>query len=457
MCRLREGTCLWVVVISLAVVLTAAEHRTELSATAVRMHNRITGVPPSAETLTAMVALLEKGEARQAALLATESAAFYNLKLRNMFGAWSNVAANPNVVLNDMIATLIGIVRDDIPFKEALYGDYLYTARDDLIVDPQQHFDTEGQPITRDNQSWCRDGIFPAYRSDSNEHYYCLQAHDLKTSLQQQRQSETRRGYWFRIEGDTRRSDGSGRVHWSIVPEGAMPAAAVAGILSTRGFADAYYSAGTNRRATAFVLKYFLCHDLEQLHDVTVQDSFIRTDVHREPGGDHQLFKRRCIGCHAGLDALSGWSVYYDFDKDPVKFVDRGRYLGKQLIYRNGLVRGKITRNIVYAGGYDYRKPENANDMFRNLWTTGPNRTLGWRGKTSGNGAREWGVMITSSKAFSSCMATHVQRQVCSAKVNPAAARFTTALAHYFESEQYNMRKLFAATAVSCLTEKGGG
>lgn len=455
MCRLSDGTCLWVV-ISLAVVLQSATHRAELSSTAVRMHNRITGVPPSAETLAAMVALLEKGETQQAALLATESTAFYNLKLRNMFGAWSNAAANPNVTLNDMIATLIGIVRDDIPFKEALYGDYLYTARDDLIVDPQQHFDAEGRPITRDNpRYWCRDGLFPAYRGDSNEHYYCLQAHDLKTALQRRRQSETKRGYWFRIEDDNRAS--GGLLHWSIVPEGAMPTAAVAGILSTRGFADAYYSAGTNRRATAFVLKYFLCRDLEQLHDVTVQDSFIRTDVHREPGGDHQLFKRRCIGCHAGLDALSGWSVYYDFDKDPVKFVDRGRYLGKQLIYRNGLVREKITRNIVYAGGYDYRKPENANDVFRNLWTKGQNSTLGWRGKTSGNGAREWGAMITASKAFSSCMATHVQRQVCSAKPNPADGRFTTALADYFEHEQYNMRKLFAATAVSCLTEKGEG
>ena len=83
--------------------------------------------------------------------MATESSAFYNLKLRSMFSAWSNVSGNTNTVLNDMVATLIGIVRDDIPFKEALYGDYLYTARDDLLVETQKTLDDKGQPLSRNN------------------------------------------------------------------------------------------------------------------------------------------------------------------------------------------------------------------------------------------------------------------------------------------------------------------
>ena len=36
----------------------------------------------------------------------------------NMFSAWSNVDGNIDVEFNDMIATLIGLVRDDVPFKE---------------------------------------------------------------------------------------------------------------------------------------------------------------------------------------------------------------------------------------------------------------------------------------------------------------------------------------------------
>lgn len=149
--------------------------------TAVLLHNRIAGVPPSNEILAAMTEMLEKGDAKGAALLATDNPIFYNLKLRSMFSAWSNVAGNPSVVLNDMIATLIGIVRDDIPFKEVLYGDYLYTARDDLIVEPERRLDDNGQPIRRDNQSdWCKGGVFPSYEATSNEHYCCLQSRDLK-------------------------------------------------------------------------------------------------------------------------------------------------------------------------------------------------------------------------------------------------------------------------------------
>ncbi|MDE3270375.1 MAG: hypothetical protein OYH77_08880 [Pseudomonadota bacterium] len=430
-------------------------------ATAVLMHGRITGVPPDSATLQAMTALLADGDARGAALLATESTAFYNLKLRSMFSAWSNVAGNTNTVLNDMVATLIGIVRDDIPFKEALYGDYLYTARDDLQTEQRSPIDPDGQPMRRNNvDDWCEDGALYPYMANSNEHYHCLQqyGHDLKDSLQQRKQSKVARGHWFKVTEDDRQYDDQrnvvkGRVWWQAVQEGALPLAGIAGILSTRGFAKAYYSAGTNRRATAFVLKYFLCHDMEELHDINVQENFIRQDVSREPGGDHSLFKQRCRGCHAGMDALSGWNVYYDFGVDQVKFRDNGRYLGEQLIYQHGAVQPKITKNVIDPDvGFDYRKEENANDSFKNLWTTGQNSTLGWRGATSGKGAREWGMMIATSKAFSACMATHVYKNVCfSTPESDKEIQARDALAHNFEAEQYNMRKLFADTAAACL------
>ena len=430
-------------------------------ATAVLMHGRITGIPPSAESLQAMTKLLLAGNAKGAALLATESAAFYNLKLRSMFSAWSNVSGNTNTVLNDMVATLIGIVRDDIPFKEALYGDYLYTARDDMLTTTRRTLDDDGQPISRnDTNDWCNDAALPPYSASSNEHYYCLQkqGHDLKDSLQQRRQSEVARGHWFKIADDTREYNQQGetvggRLWWQAVPEGALPREGIAGILSTREFAQAYYSAGTNRRATAFVLKYFLCHDMETLHDIKVREHFIRQDVSREPGGDHSLFKQRCRGCHAGMDALSGWNVYYDFGEDKVKFSDNGRYLGEQLIYRHGAVQPKITKNVIDPDvGFDYRKAENANDTFRNLWTKGQNSVLGWRGKTSGSGARAWGMMIAASKALSACMATHVYENVCFSKPkSEQEIRARDALAQNFEAEQYNMRKLFADTAVACL------
>ena len=427
-------------------------------AQAVHLHNRISGLPPTASTLKAMIALLKQGRPLQAALLATKSSAFYNFKLQTMFAAWSNVEGNPNVDLNDMTATLIGLVRDDIPFNQALFGDHLYTAKDDLVT-VSEYLTDYGQPLTSHLCRYYDDqgDIIPPYYATSNEHYQCLhrQRHDLKSSLQHNKQSEIKRGHWYEHTNTIYTGPGNSvRYTFAVHHEGALPSDAVAGVLSTRAFARAYYSAGTNRRATAFVLKHFLCSDMESLHDSTIRDDYVRQDVSRSPGGDHQLYKSRCLGCHAGLDALSGWSVFYDFNFDEIKIKANGyvSYLGEQLLYSRGTVPAKITRNIIYDKGYDYRQDNNISDRFVNPWTQGQNSALGWNGVSSGAGASEFGKMIASSHAFSSCMAKQVYEQVCftseyNQKVIDVLAR------GFAQDGNYNMRHLFAATAVSCLLE----
>ena len=243
-----------------------------VKSTAMLIYNRITGVPPTPEVLTQMVGLVQAGKIEEAAELAMNNPNFYNLVLRSMFTGWSNVSGDVGTDLNDMVATLIGLVRDDIPFGEVLWGDHLYVGADTQ----QQGAGTQQQ-----------ENGTPPYALNSNAHYVAIQDENLKEILQQKKQSEM---------------------------DGALPDKAIAGVLSTRGFAEAYFSAGTNRRATAFVMKHFLCHEMEMLHDTDeIREDFIRQDVDRAPGKDHALFKGRCLGCHAGMDALSGWSVYYDF------------------------------------------------------------------------------------------------------------------------------------------------
>lgn len=365
------------------------------------IYNRIAGVPPAKEVVDEMVGLLEAGKKKEAALLATESAGFYNVKLLNVFGAWANVSGNSGIDLNDMIATMIGMVRDDLPFNEVLSSDYLYTAK-------------------KENNAYIN-GV-PAYQLNNNNHYsnegvsrYTssnLQYSDLRETLERNSQTELT----------------------------AFPQQAIAGVLSSRGFASAYYSAGTNRRATAFVLKYFLCHDIESLHDITVPDTKVRRDVDRAPGGDAGLFRSRCVGCHAGMDAMSGWSVYYDFND-------------QQMVYSTDKVQEKITRNFdVFTGGH-----EPTDDAFENLWVDGQNSVLGWGKKTSGRGAAEWGAMITASDAFAACMATHVYKHVCMGTLETQKEKtLRDGLASDFKSEGYNMKKLFASTAVACLPEEEG-
>ena len=361
---------------------------------AVLLYNRIAGVPPDKATLDKMIELLKAGKKKEAAALATESADFYNVKLRNMFSAWSNTSGNIDVDLNDMVATMIGMVRDDVSFNEVLSGDYLYTADSSAT-----------------------------YQANNNSLYFNLQSQDLQSVLIKKKQSE--------VFADIKH----------------LPSEAQAGIISTRAFGEAYFSAGTNRRATAFTLKYFLCHDMEALHNTNISDRKVRPDVSRAPGGDASLFKNRCQGCHSGMDALSGWSVYYDFSQN-------------KTVYQTG-VQKKITRNF-YEYEYDEKGKEISkelqeghvpvDDSFENLWAAEPQEQLGWGSNTNGNGAKDYGNMLAASDAFAACMATHAYEQICLLTPdNTAEKTLRDTLAQEFKSDGYSMKKLFAATAAACL------
>ena len=288
----------WLALITLTLAGSAVAPKPQDKA--MLLHNRIAGVPPNKATLDKMVALLEQNKNKEAAEIATNSAAFYNVTLRDMFSAWSNKLGKVNVDLNDMVATMIGMVRDDVPFNEVLSGDYLYTGDDSSGT----------------------------YNASDNTLYTKLQKQDLQQALVQKKQSEV----FEQIKH--------------------LPSKAQAGIISTRAFGNAYFSAGTNRRATAFTLKYFLCQDMEALHDTDLTDRKVRADVSRAPGGDANLFNNRCKGCHSGMDALSGWNVYYDFIPDQKTVLSGSRKCKK------------INKNeYIYPDG---EKP--VDDSFENLW-----------------------------------------------------------------------------------------
>ncbi len=91
---------------------------------ATRIYNRIAGVPPSAAQLAQMTAT----DAVSAALIATQDPAFYNNTIRNMAAPWTNRDQSVFVPLNDYTATVVGMVRDDVPFNTLLSADLVYTA-----------------------------------------------------------------------------------------------------------------------------------------------------------------------------------------------------------------------------------------------------------------------------------------------------------------------------------------
>ena len=54
---------------------------------------------------------------------------FYNVTLKNIATPWTNRDQSVFAPLNDYVATVIGMVRDDVPFNTALSADIIYTVQ----------------------------------------------------------------------------------------------------------------------------------------------------------------------------------------------------------------------------------------------------------------------------------------------------------------------------------------
>ncbi len=228
---------------------------------AARIHNRIAGVPPSPTVLQQMVTALNNNDTATATKLATDNPNFYNVTLKNFVAPWTNRDQTVFTPLNDYTATVIGMVRDDVPFNTLLSADILYTSN--------------------------ANGL-PAPSNADNNHYATAETNsvDLKATLVQTTQSS--------VYG--------------------LPANATAGVMTTRGGASAFFVAGTNRAMFRFTMINHLCHDMEAVQDITRPTDRIRQDVARSPGGDSRIFLNNCVGCHSGMDPMAQAFAYYNFD-----------------------------------------------------------------------------------------------------------------------------------------------
>ena len=246
-----------------------------------RLFGRITGSEPSATVLAQMSSDITANNATAAAQLAMQDPSFYNVTLRNFAAPMTNKAQSVFVPLNDYTATIIGMIRDNVPFNTVLSADLIYTG----------------------NVSGA-----PAYSPANNNHYQYLDTNgaDLSKVLVQQTQS-------------------------SLV---GIPSAATAGVMTTLGGASAFFYKGTNRAMVRFTMINYMCDDLNTIMDITRPPDRIRQDPSRSPGGDSRVFLNTCIGCHSGMDALAGAFAYYEYN------VSTG-----QMVYTAGQVQGKYAIN----------------------------------------------------------------------------------------------------------------
>jgi hypothetical protein len=355
-----------------------------------RLYDRIVGVPPDAAVLDEMEALIAADEALDAAEVALQAPPFYTVALKNFITPWTNVEQSVFSDLNDYTATVIGIIRDDVDFREVIQGDILYVGGAGTTSAP--------------------------FSLSSNEHYRQLEANrvDLSNPARLVRTAQ------------------------SAVPGAVLGPTDAAGVLTTRAAGQAFFSAGTNRRMLRFTAMNYLCRDLEQLKDVSRAADRIRQDVSRSPGGDSELFHTQCTGCHSGMDPMAGAFAYFEWNED----------LGR-VLFTPGLVQPKHLINAnTFPGGYI-----TVDDRWDNFWRAGPNASLGWRGPLSGGyGPKTLGQEIAESRAFSVCQVEKVFEQVCFRPPRDAAdVAAVEAIADAFEADSYRMKTVFAQVAVHCM------
>src|ERR1700722_9247650 len=340
---------------ALALLSAGANAQPVTADQATRMYNRIAGIPPTAAELAQMLAA---SSPTAAALIATNDPKFYNDTIRNMAAPWTNRDQSVFVPLNDYTATVIGMVRDNIPFNTILSADILYVG---------DGTSSEG-----------------AYSPNNDDMYQNLDSAnaDLSVKLKQTTQSS--------LTG--------------------IPAAATAGIMTTRGAASAFFANGTNRAMFRFTMINHLCNDLPTVQDTTRPPDRIRQDVTRSPGGVSTLFLTTCIGCHSGMDPMAQAFAYYNFSY-PTSEVGATTFPIGQIVYTPGQTQPKYhINNTNFPQGFN-----TPDDSWNNRWRAGPNQLLGWSASLpgSGQGAKSLGTELENTQAFASCHVNQVFKTVC--------------------------------------------
>lgn len=354
-----------------------------------RIHDRLAATPPSETVLTSMAAKIDAGNTIGAAMEAMDNPGFYNIFLKNYITPWTNVAQTVFAPLNDYTASVIGIIRDDISFKQILTGDIVYVA-------------APGLGLT-------------AYSHSDNVHYQELEDSGVNLGNVANLVSRAQSG----------------------LPAAQINSTQAAGVLTTRAAGEAFLKAGTNRRMWEHTAKNHLCREMIDLNDVTRTPDRIRQDVTRSPGGDSTIFLNSCVGCHAGMDPLIQAFAYYEWDPDLAR-----------VVYTDGVVQAKyLINNTTFPLGYVTQT-----DNWSNYWRDGKNAVLGWRGPSaSGSGVKSLGEELASSRAFSTCQVKKAFKQICFREpANPAERTEVDRIANVFEANNYNMKRVFAEVASFC-------
>jgi len=316
------------------------------------------------------------------------------------------------VPLNDYTATIIGMVRDNVPFNTVLSADLIYVGS------------TQGLTAAQQAELQMQGGL-PPYAYNNDNQYEALDSvnADVAAVIEPEAQST--------VTG--------------------IPSSATAGVLTTYAGASAYFFAGTNRAMVRFSMMDYLCDDLDTIEDITRPPDRIRQDPSRSPGGDSRTFLTQCIGCHSGMDALAGAFAYYNFVPTCSPLASCPTYdIPGEMVYTPGQVQQKYAINTGnFPQGY-----VTTDDSWINHWREGPNSLLGWSSSLpgSGNGAKAFGQELEGSQQFATCQVQKAFQAMCLRPPSNAADNSEVSqITSDFISSNYNLKTAFSESAVYCM------
>ena len=391
---------------------------------AIRLFTRLAGVPPTESQIATMESLIAAGNLAQAAQVATDKVSakgFYNVTVKHFASSLSNRDQSPLRVLNDFMAMIVGVARDESDARELLFGDFMYVGNANKLALPALAVPVNSRLNNRQN----------------NVHFDAMDNLDLVDLLERRVLSalasstivadQNQHPIGPYIEPGSPANDPNNTKMSDITGQ------QTAGLLTTRTWALEHLIAGTNRRGIEYAMLIFLCKPMVEMADGTMLDYHVRRDVDRAPQGSTAVFHTQCRTCHAGMDALGGAFSKYDYDETR-----------QTLTFNRGGVSTKMNKLPIYFEG-----KVTTDESWENLFVQNQNLSLGWRGSVAGQGIKELGTMLSNSHQFSVCMSSRVFESVCYRKhVVPEEQSFIDGLANKFEGSGYNLRRLFEEAAI---------
>ena len=356
-----------------------------------RIHDRIAGVPPSAAVLDQMEALVAADDAARRRAHRDAGAILLQRHAEELAVPWTNRDQTVFAPLNDYIATVIGMVRDDVAVQHRAVGRLLYTVNG---VDAGRFADQQRSLRERRDQRrrTCSAALTPTTQSS---------VHGIPAAATAGRHDLARR-----LGGVLHR-----RHQPRDVPlhddESHVPR----------------HGAGARHLAAA--------------------GSHPPGREPLSPGGDSRIFLNNCIGCHSGMDPMAQAFAYYNFDEtQPAASVYTPRPRCSRSTSSTTTTSSRASSRRMTAG-----TTAGARARTRVLgWSRA-------RCPAAATAPSRMGQELANSDAFAQCQVEKVFKTVCFRAPGDAADRTEVAQHRraHFKANGYQLKQVFAETAVYCM------